>query len=54
MLLAVVEKGLCSNIIRVDAKSEDALINRRILELNNLYDAIHHIAFKFGEEAEQY
>lgn len=54
VLLPVVEKGLCSNIIRVDAKSEDTLINRRILELNDLYDAIHHIASQFGGDAEQY
>lgn len=45
--LPVTKKGLRSNIIRVDAKSEDSLINRHIMELNNLYEAIHHITPKF-------
>lgn len=38
------KKGeLRSNIIRVNATSEDSLINRQIMELNGLYDAIHQI-----------
>lgn len=46
-LLPDMKKGLRSNIIRVNAKSADTMINRRILELNDLYDAIHHITPKF-------
>lgn len=38
---------LRSNIIRVNAESSDTMINRRISELNSLYDAIHQITPKF-------
>lgn len=41
------KKGVRSNIIRVNAESSDTLINRRITELNSLYDAIQHITPKF-------
>ena len=41
------KRGLKSNIVRVNAESADPLISRRILELNNLYDAIHNIVPKF-------
>ena len=46
-LVPTMKKGLCSNIIRVNASSEDTMINRRILELNDLYDAIHNMKPKF-------
>lgn len=46
-LFSEIRKGLRSNIIRVNAESSDTMINRRILELNNLYDAIHHITPEF-------
>lgn len=36
-------KRWASNIIRVNAESTDTMISRRILELNDLYHAIHHI-----------
>lgn len=51
-LLPETKKGLRSNIIQVNAESEDTLINRRIMELNELYNAIHHITPKFEEEKE--
>ena len=41
------KKGLRSNIVRVNAKSADTMINRRITELNELYEAIHHITPNF-------
>lgn len=41
------KKGLRSNIIRVNAESADTMINCRIWELNDLYDAIHHITPNF-------
>ena len=47
------KKGLSSNIIRVNAKSTDTMINRRISELNELYEAIHHITPSFEGDAEQ-
>ena len=46
-LVPTMNKGMCSNIIRVNASSEDTMINRRISELNDLYDAIHNMAQKF-------
>ena len=46
------KEGLRSNIIRVNAESADAMINRRIWELNDLYDAIHHITPNFEGGAE--
>lgn len=46
-LLPNVKKGLQSNIIRVNVESSDTMINHRISELNDLYDAIHHITPKF-------
>lgn len=46
------QKGLRSNIIRVSAKSTDTMINRRISELNELYEAIHHITPSFEGDAE--
>lgn len=52
-LFLVAKKRLWSNIIRVNTQSEDTLINRRILELNKLYDAIHHITPKFEGCSEQ-
>lgn len=52
-LLPGTKKGLRSNIIRVNTKSADPIINRRISELNNLYDAIQHITPKFDEDAKQ-
>lgn len=36
-------KKLNSNIIQVNAESTDPMIKRRILELNDLYNAIHNI-----------
>ena len=45
--------GLRSNIIRVDAASADTMTNRRILELNDLYDAVHYITPKFDGDAKQ-
>lgn len=48
--LSGTKEGLMSNIIRVNAKSTDTMINRRILELNDLYDAIQHITPKFEGE----
>lgn len=50
-LLPGTEKGVRSNIIRINTQSTDAMINRCILELNDLYEAIHHIAPKFEEGA---
>lgn len=41
------KKGLRSIIVRVNAKSADTMINRRITELNELYEAIHHITPNF-------
>lgn len=41
------KKGVRSNIIRVNAESSDTIMNRRILELNSLFDAIQHITPKF-------
>ena len=46
-LVPTMKKGLCSNIIHVNASSEDTMINRRILELNDLYDAIHNMMPNF-------
>ncbi len=46
-LIPAMKRGLRSNIIRVNATSEDTMINRRILELNDLYDAIHNMTPKF-------
>jgi len=46
-MLPGTKMGLRSNIIRVNVESSDPMINRRIFELNNLYDAIHHITQKF-------
>ena len=46
-LFSNTKKGLRSNIIWVNAKSPDTMINRRISELNGLYDAIHHITPRF-------
>ncbi|MCI8639296.1 MAG: hypothetical protein HFG41_09195 [Coprococcus sp.] len=45
-----IKKGLRSNIIHVNAKSTDAMLNRRISELNDLYDAIHHIMPEFERD----
>lgn len=42
-LIPGTKKGLKSNIVRVNAKSSDIMINRRITELNDLCDAICHI-----------
>lgn len=50
-LLPGTKKGLRSNIIRVNAESTDIMINRRISELNQLYEAIHHITPKFEGNA---
>lgn len=47
------KKGLRSNIIQVNAESEDIMINRRITELNELYETIHHITPKFEGGKEQ-
>lgn len=47
-----IKGGLRSNIVRVNAESPDPITNRRISELNSLYDAIHHITPKFKGEAE--
>ena len=49
-LLPETKKGLRSNIIRVNAKSKDTMINRQITELNELFEAIHNIKPKFGGE----
>lgn len=46
------KKGLRSNIIRVNTKSTDTMISRQILELNELYDAIHHITLSLEGDAE--
>jgi len=46
-LLPETKKGLRSNIVRINAESSDTLLNRRISELNSLYDAIHQITPKF-------
>lgn len=46
------KKGLKSNIIQVNAKSTDTMISRRILDLNELYDAIHHITLNLEGDAE--
>ncbi len=46
-ILPGTKKGLRSNIVRVNAESSDTMINRRISELNSLFDAIHHITPKF-------
>lgn len=42
------KKGMMSNISQVDVKSVDTIIDRQILELNNLYNAIHQITPKFS------
>lgn len=42
--------GIFTNLIRVHAVSEQALISRLIQELNGLYDQIQHIAPKSGRE----
>ena len=52
-LLPGTKKGLRSNIIQVNANSEDILTNRRISELNELYDSIHHITPNFEGDMEQ-
>lgn len=51
-LLPETKKGLRSNIVRVNAESSNTMINRRISELNSLYDAIHQITpqFKGGKD----
>ena len=49
-LLPGTKKGLRSNIIRVNAKSKDTMINRQITELNELFEAIHNIKPNFGGE----
>ena len=41
------KKGVRSNIIRVNAGSSNTIMNRRISELNSLFDAIHHITPDF-------
>lgn len=41
------KKGFRSNMVQVNAKSADAMINRRIAELNERYDAIRHITPKW-------
>lgn len=46
------KKGLRSNIIQVNAKSADPMISRQILELNELYAAIHHITLSLEDDAE--
>ena len=46
-MIPTMKKGLCSNIIQVNANSEDTLINSRIWELNDLYNAIHNMTPKF-------
>lgn len=48
-LLPGTKKGLRSNIVQVNMKSEDMTINRKISELNDLYHAIHHITPNFEE-----
>lgn len=53
-LIPRTKKGLISNIIRVNADSVDPIINRRILELNALYDKIHDITPEFGGENNAY
>lgn len=45
-------KGLISNIIQVKAESADTMMKRRIMELNELYDAIHNIMPEFEEGKE--
>lgn len=52
-LLPGTKKRLRSNIIQVNANSEDILTNRRISELNELYDSIHHITPNFEGDMEQ-
>lgn len=52
-LLPGTKKGLRSNIIRINVESPDTMINRQILELNGLYDAIHHITQNFEAGTEQ-
>lgn len=47
------KKGLRSNIIRVNARSMDPTMNRWILELNELYEAIHHITPNFECNSEE-
>lgn len=47
------KKGLRFNMIRVNAKSENTAINRRISELNDLYHAIHRITPNFEGSADQ-
>lgn len=42
------KKGLRSNIVQVNAESTDTMMSRRISELNELYEAIHHITPNFG------
>lgn len=46
-LLPETKKGLKSNIVQVNAKSVDTIINCRIMELNKRYEDIHHITPKF-------
>lgn len=41
------KRGLSSNIIQINAESSNPIIRRRILELNELYKAIHDITPKF-------
>ncbi len=43
----LIGRGLKSNIIWVNAESADVLINRRIKELNDLYNDIHHMTPKY-------
>lgn len=45
--------SLSSNIVRVNATSSDTVISRRITELNELYEAIHHITPNFEGGSEQ-
>ncbi len=52
-LLPGTKKGLRSNIIQVNAKSADTVINRLITELNELYNAIRHITPRFEGGKEQ-
>ena len=52
-LLSGTRKRWESNIIWVNAESEDTMINRRISELNDLYRAIHDITPDFGESASE-
>ncbi len=46
-LVPAMKRGLRSNIIQVNASSEDSTIHSRIMELNDLYDAIHNMTPKF-------